>query len=364
MARLAALMAGPILLLAVAQAVARQDAGGLLRAAFVHLPLAMLLAFVAVKLVDTAVTVTDVLGRAVAGGAAADAHRALAAVGGIVVQGSLGAGAGAPMFIGLVIGAVVVFAALLLWVELVLRAAAIYVAVLFLPLALAAFIWPATAHWCRRLAETLAALVLAKFVVVAVLALGFSAFQAGALGRLGGGPDALVPGASLLLLAAFAPYMLLRLIPMVEVGALAHLEGHSRRVVGSAGRAAWSAARRATAPSPAEGPELMAQEPRIGTAPGVRPAVVPLHGEDDGAASAALDQEAPLGSGGPEGQPREPRPRDARGDPHLDVHFPGRPSFRTALEQLGGLDVAPDGPLGSEFAVDPPFEPGHEDGQW
>ena len=133
-------------------------------------------------------------------------------------------------------GGVVVLAGLLLWVELVLRAAAIYVAVLFLPLALAAFIWPVTAHWSRRLAETLAALVLSKFVVVAVLALGFYAFQSGALGQsVGGG---LVPGASLLLLAAFAPYVLLRLVPLAEAGALAHMEGVSRRAVGMTGRTA------------------------------------------------------------------------------------------------------------------------------
>ncbi len=107
-----------------------------------------------------------------------------------------------------------------------MRTAAIYVAVLFLPLALATLVWPSVSHWCRRLAETLAALVLSKLVVVATLSLA-----AGALAGHDGSADlsGVVSGAALLLLAALSPYALLRLIPAVEAGAVMHLEGASRR---------------------------------------------------------------------------------------------------------------------------------------
>ena len=44
--------------------------------------------------------------------------------------------------------------AFVLWLELVVRAAAVSVAVLFLPLSMAALVWPAISHWCRRLADT------------------------------------------------------------------------------------------------------------------------------------------------------------------------------------------------------------------
>ncbi len=84
-----------------------------------------------------------------------------------------------PPFVLLVGALLVGFAAFLLWMELLVRSAAVYVAVLFLPLALASLAWPAIAHWCRRLVDTLVALVLSKFVIVAVLSLA-----AGALGRL------------------------------------------------------------------------------------------------------------------------------------------------------------------------------------
>ena len=74
--------------------------------------------------------------------------------------------------------------------------------------------WPAISHWCRRLVETVVALVLSKFVIVAVLSLAV-----GALGAGDGSVSAGSAGGALLLLAAFAPFTLLRLVPMVEVGA-------------------------------------------------------------------------------------------------------------------------------------------------
>ncbi|HMC39242.1 MAG TPA: hypothetical protein VKI19_06235 [Acidimicrobiales bacterium] len=336
MARLAAVAVTPILLVALVHAIVRQDVGAVVRATFVHLPLALLLAFVAVKVVAVGVELTDALSTVAAGGASTDAHKALTAVAEIVARGSLADGPGAPLFVGLVMGGVVVLAGLLLWVELVLRAAAIYVAVLFLPLALAAFIWPVTAHWSRRLAETLAALVLSKFVVVAVLALGFYAFQSGALGQsVGGG---LVPGASLLLLAAFAPYVLLRLVPLAEAGALAHMEGVSRRAVGMTGRTASSALGHARAAAVREGPEPAPAAAGVEPAVGVPPAIVP--------ASTGHASEAPTPAG-PEHPPPPsepagpPAPGDSSGAAEPDIHFPGRPSFRVALEQLGGLDVGP-----------------------
>jgi hypothetical protein len=50
--------------------------------------------------------------------------------------------------------------------------------------------------------------------------------------------DTLMSGAALLVLAAFAPFALLKLIPMVEAGALGHLERLERRPIAAATRAA------------------------------------------------------------------------------------------------------------------------------
>ena len=100
----------------------------------------------------------------------------------------------------LLIALLIAVAAFVLWLELLIRAAAVYVAVLFLPLALATLVWPAVSHWCRRLVETLAALILSKFVIVATLSLAAGAVASGTAGTgaHGSGFSAVLAGGALL----------------------------------------------------------------------------------------------------------------------------------------------------------------------
>ena len=58
---------------------------------------------------------------------------------------------------------------------MIIRDAAIYICVFFLPLTFVAMIWPATSRWARRLVELLVAIILAKFVIVAILSLASAA---------------------------------------------------------------------------------------------------------------------------------------------------------------------------------------------
>jgi hypothetical protein len=240
MAALAALVIAPLLLLGIMQAIYRQNASMLMRSVLVHVPLAILLTAVAVKLVELGLTVTDAMSAAVSQGAGLDTGQFMGTVSS-ALSGAQATGSGAPAFI-LFLGALaVVFGAVMVWIELLVRAAAVYVAVLFLPLALASLAWPAIAHWCRRLVDTLVAVILGKFVIVAVLSLAAGALAGGtgsapvgaggAVGASGsgGGFGAVLGGAALLLLAALAPWALFRLLPFVEAGAAGHLEGVSRR---------------------------------------------------------------------------------------------------------------------------------------
>ena len=71
-------------------------------------------------------------------------------------------------------------AAFALWIELLMREAAVYVIVLMLPLAFAAMVWPARRIWAVRAVELLVALILSKFAIVAVLALGGAAISVSA----------------------------------------------------------------------------------------------------------------------------------------------------------------------------------------
>ncbi len=235
MAALAGVVVLPLLLLGIVQAVYRQSASSLLRSVLVHTPLALLLTAVAVTLVQLGLTVTDAMCAAVAGGAGLDAGHFLSSVVDALSSSAAAGQPGVPTFVVFLGAIAVVAGAVMVWIELLIRSAAVYVAVLFLPLALASLAWASISHWCRRLVDTLVALILAKFVIVAVLSLAAGALAAGVgsvpsgASSQGGGFASVLAGAALLLLAALAPWALFRLIPFVEAGAAGHLEGLGQR---------------------------------------------------------------------------------------------------------------------------------------
>ena len=110
------------------------------------------------------------------------------------------------------------------WLELLVRSAAVTAAVFFLPMILAGLVWPAAMRWTKRLIEILVALILSKFVIVAVISLATAA-----LADPGGGGFGTVMGAAaLMLMAAFSPFAIMKLVPMVEGSAIDHLQGKGR----------------------------------------------------------------------------------------------------------------------------------------
>ncbi len=119
-----------------------------------------------------------------------------------------------PLFVGFIAAAIAAIAAFFVWIELLMRDAAVYVVALFMPMALAASIWPRWSGALRRTAELLAVLVFSKFVIVAIIALA-----AGLLAE-GGGVEHVLAAGALLLLACFSPLVLFKLLPFAE-GALA-----------------------------------------------------------------------------------------------------------------------------------------------
>ena len=226
MAGLAAVVILPLLLASVFQAIYRQNAAVLARSFLVHLPLALLLTFAAAQLVQFALAATDALSSTVASHSGTDIHSALSGLANAMANQAAGGDPGAPTFVVLLGALLVTFGSLGLWIELLVRAAAVYAAALFLPLALASLVWPSISHWCRRLVETLVALILSKFVIVAILSLAVGALAPSSDASI----SATLAGGSLLLLAAFSPFTLLRLVPLVEAGAIQHLEGVRRRI--------------------------------------------------------------------------------------------------------------------------------------
>jgi len=224
MLALAVVIALPILLVSVAQSIVRADGMQAIRSAFVFLPIAAILSAVGPAMAQILIDVSDWMSAALSNNASADAQKFMADAGSSLA--ALGAGTlnpAAPVF-GVLLGAlIVVLGALSIWLELLLRAAAIYISVLFLPLALAAMIWPAGWKWCRRLIEFLIAIIFAKVFIVAIVNLAAAGL---ARGGLGDKFEGVLAGGALLLMAAFTPIALLKLIPLAEAAVVT--AGHQR----------------------------------------------------------------------------------------------------------------------------------------
>ncbi len=229
MVYLAVMVVLPMFCIGAIHAVIRQSPSLLLRGFLVHLPLAILMMFVAVQLVHLGLSVTDALSNTLLKSSGSTTKHLLNSA---ITVFSAGSAFQAPSFVVFIFAIVVTICGFILWMELVVRAAAITVATLFFPLVLAAFTWPALSRWCRRLAETVAALILSKLVVVAILILGVSAVGS----SVGGGSSyaAGITGIALLILAVFAPFSLFKLIPAIEGSAANYLEGARGRITHTA----------------------------------------------------------------------------------------------------------------------------------
>ena len=141
-------------------------------------------------------------------------------------------------FVVFVLGLVGVIGVLLLWIELLVRASLLYLLIALSPLAYAAFVWPAARRVLRRLAEIVVAIIFSKVVIAIALAVAASALDRGTSSVPGGEAKigVLLAGVVMFGLAAFAPFLILKLLPVVEGAVLA--QGISR----GPGRAAQSAA--------------------------------------------------------------------------------------------------------------------------
>jgi len=209
MAAIATVLTLPFLFAAAVQALIRSDLALLARATFGYLPLAMLAIAIAAPLTTLLLSAGDELSSFISSAAGHASAHFLAGVGIDTVAFS---GLDGSAFMAFLVGLFLIATAFALWVELLLREAAVYVIVLMLPLAFAALVWPARRVWAIRAVELLVALILSKFAIVAVLSLGGAA-----LGSAGHSLTALMAGAVLIMLAAFSPWVLLRLMPLAEV---------------------------------------------------------------------------------------------------------------------------------------------------
>jgi len=209
-----------MLMLAVIQSVIHQDIWVLTRAAFGYLPMAFILAGVAIAATGLLVSITDDMSSAVVSSLGTEQSDNLLQAVGDAYKNALKEDSGIPLF-GVFLGAIILaIGAFVLWLEMIIRDAAIYICVFFLPLTFVAMIWPATSRWARRLIELLIAIILAKFVIVSIITLATAAIANTGVTE---GDDTtfeqMLAGSALLVLAAWSPFALLRMLPMMELAA-------------------------------------------------------------------------------------------------------------------------------------------------
>src|SRR4051794_28255986 len=119
-----------------------------------------------------------------------------------------------------------VIAGLLVWIEMLLRSAAIYISVLFLPAALAASIWPPLREWESRLVKVLFVLIAMKPVIITVLALAGHAAAAAITGEARGDVGVMLAAIVIFALAACVPWALMTLVSMSADGAWSARAAH------------------------------------------------------------------------------------------------------------------------------------------
>jgi hypothetical protein len=213
-AGIAALLTIPFLCTAAIHALVRSDLGLLARAAFGYLPLSLLAVGIASQLTMLLLAGADEMSSIVA---SASAHADSVFLSTTSVGAIAESVATQDPFVTFLAAIVTVAATLALWLELLVRDAAVYVIVLMLPMFFAAMVWPARRTLAIRAIETLIALILSKFAIVAVLSLGGSALGHSTIP----GAASVLTGGTLVLLAAFTPWALLRMLPLHEVASAA-----------------------------------------------------------------------------------------------------------------------------------------------
>ncbi len=209
------------LLLAIIQAGAKGSWEGLAAALGVDVPVAAVVGSAGPILTQYLVDVADWLSGAMLSRVGGDSATALGhSAQWLAAFGSIPTQQGTPLVVGALVAVVTIVAALLVLLELLLRANAIYLLVAMVPLAYAMRIWPVLRPVARRTTEVLIAIVFVQPIIAFCVSLG-----AAAGAGLGGLRDAnaaqfgtALSGVVMLLLGALSPWAVLSLLPAVEAG--------------------------------------------------------------------------------------------------------------------------------------------------
>lgn len=181
-----------------------------------------------------------------------------------------------PGFGVFLLAGVVVVGAMLLWFELIVRVVVLTLLLVLVPVVVPLATFPSLRRIGWRLAETFVTVAASKFVIVVTLVLGLDELS-------GSSATEVIVGAVTLLFAACTPYLVLRVVPVIEQSALHQFDGirsRATRAVTGASSSPVAQVARAMAPDvPAPEPQEKGPDLGLDTWPGVPEAPMP---SDDG----------------------------------------------------------------------------------
>ena len=234
MLALAAVVAAATLILALIDDAAKGSPEGLARAVLADVPVAGLVGGIGPLVIQYLVDLADWLNGRLLQDLGADSAKTLSSSAEWFAAFSSTSGSPAtPAVAALIAALVTILAAFVIFLELMLRANAIYLIAALIPVLYAVRIWPAAKTVVRRTTEVLVAVVFVQPVVGLAVAMG-----AAASATLDGVGDSsfqdfgtAIAGATMLLLAALSPWAFIALLPALE-SAISHGRGQRDAVRG------------------------------------------------------------------------------------------------------------------------------------
>ena len=254
----AAFLLAIMLVLGICHAVASGDPGATVRRVVVEAPSAVLGLTVLIMVTTFGIALTDALSNELMAGTATPVKEFTKTM----TERSTRELALSPAVVMGLSAFVMLIGSLVIWAELLIRSALIYLLVALAPVAIAARIWPPTKAMSQRVTQYLAGFVVAKLIVALCLSIGLGAINSGSGGpsqapAAPGTPAAsaaaassdaaptpqdaedlglILMGAALVGLAAFSPFTAIKLMPVAENAV------HQQGVKGGPGRALTTAA--------------------------------------------------------------------------------------------------------------------------
>lgn len=205
-----------LFLVSIIRSLAAGEPGAIIRSALVDVPSAMFLMVMSITVAWILIRIVDEASLAVTGDVGAAMGEFTASL--VVVEALTGAG-----LLGIIFGLLFVVGAILVWLQLLVRAALIYILIVLAPLGFATRAHPGTRQIARRTVEMGIALILSKFGVAVAFGVGATAIESSNGVVEGDGVDltGMMAGVAVMLMAAFMPWLIWKVFPLVEAATAA-----------------------------------------------------------------------------------------------------------------------------------------------